>query len=59
MYATLRVSKGDNGVERGVANQAVQEGFLGGASLKKLLNIPELEKFKGSSPNSQPKIRLK
>ena len=28
MYATLRVSKGDNGVERGVANQAVQEGFL-------------------------------
>ena len=32
--ATLRVRKGSNGVERGVTNQAVREGFLEAVILK-------------------------
>lgn len=37
----------------------IQKDVLEGARLKKLLDIPEVENFKESSPNLQPKIRLK
>lgn len=46
--ATLRVRKGSNGVERGVTNQAVREGFLEAVTipLKCLfLSSPYIENF--------------
>lgn len=56
MYATLRVSKGDNGVERGVANQAVREGFLEAVTIPLKCLFSPHHIFKPSLPTGEASI---